>query len=421
MSTFRRPAALALLAVLVPLLAGCESIFGPRPRDDRPLTSLPRSLSVGEQEVIARSNDFAFGILRETLREQPAANVFISPLSASMALGMTMNGARGETLDGMRTALGFEGLELEQINESYRSLIQLLVGLDGGVETIIANSVWARTGFPFHDSFMQTARTWFSAETATLDFASPAASGTINDWVRRSTKGKISSIVPDAIPDEVVMYLINAIYFKGTWRDRFDRSRTADAQFQRDDGSFRTVKMMNRNGKVAMRYDGQAGVTIAELPYGRNAFVMTLVIPEDGRRINDVIDGLTSAQWDGWVRNLGEVETMVGLPRFRMEYETVMNQPLSTLGMAQAFVPDGADFTGMSPLGRRLYLTEVKQKTFVEVNEEGTEAAAATSVGVGVTSMPPSVRADRPFLLAIRERFSGTILFIGRIGDPPSS
>jgi serine protease inhibitor len=399
-------------------LTACKSIAGP---GESELTGLPRSLSVSEQEVIRGSNAFAFDLLRETLRDQPAANVFISPLSASMALGMTLNGARGETFEGMRTALGFAGIEQPQINESYRSLIDLLLGLDRGVEMHIANSVWGRTGVPFHDSFLQSTRTWFSAEVATVDFSSPAASRTINDWVKANTKGRITSIVPDVIPSDMVMYLINAIYFKGNWRERFDRGRTADEPFTRDDGSVRPVRMMNRTGKLAVGGDYQAGVQLAQLPYGRGAFVMTLLVPTQDRALNDVIGELSPQQWDAWLRTLADGDGRIALPRFRLEYETVMNQPLQAMGMTDAFSPGGADFTGMSPLGRDIYISEVLQKTFVDVNEDGTEAAAATSVGAALVSAPPSVRFDRPFLVVIRERFSGTILFMGRIGDPPST
>jgi serine protease inhibitor len=413
---------LPLLAAVTLATTACESLFGPG--TDRPqpeLKSLPRALSVGEQELITASNEFALSLLREMVRHDPKPNVFISPLSASMALGMAMNGARGETLDGMRTALGFEGLDLQQINESYRSLIDLLLGLDRGIDVSVANSVWARSGFPFHDSFFQTTRTYFGAEVATLDFATPAAPATINAWVHRSTKGKIPTIVPDVLPPDVVMYLINAIYFKGAWRDRFDPSRTADASFTLDDGSQATVKMMNREGDIGLRWDHQAGVHIGELPYGRGAYVMTLILPELGNTVDAVIEQLTPERWAAWTRDLVPSRGTVGLPRFRIEYETIMNEPLIALGMRSAFGDPGTDFTGMSPLGRDLYITEVKQKTFVDVNEEGTEAAAATSVGVGVTSLPPGIRLDRPFLVAIRERLSGTILFLGRIGDPRSS
>jgi serine protease inhibitor len=404
-------------------LTACESPFGPGKRGPEPeLTSLPRALTVQEREVIRANNTFAFDILRETVRHEPASpNVFLSPLSASMALGMTMNGARGETLDGMRTALGFGDLDAGAINQSYRQLIDLLRGLDRGVDMRIANSIWALAGFPFHEAFLQAARRYFDAEVTALDFGAPDAAAIINRWVDRSTAGRIKEIVDDPIGADVVMYLINAIYFKGDWRHRFDRSLTRDAPFQLADGRQTNVKMMHRDGPFLLHH-AEGGVQVLELAYGRGAFAMTIVLPPAGVAVDALVAGLDARRWDEWVDGLRETSRPLGLPRFRLEYETLMNEPLVTLGMASAFgrVP-GTDFTGMSPAGRSLFISNVKQKTFVDVNEEGTEAAAVTSVEMRVVSAPVPVLVDRPFIIAIRERLSGTILFLGTIGEPKSS
>jgi serine protease inhibitor len=418
----RRGAGTVLLVIGVAALGSvaCESPLAPRP--PALLEALPRALSVHEQQIVQASNTFAFDILRETLRDQPAANVFLSPLSASFALGMTLNGARGATLAGMRGALGFGELGPDEINASYRELIALLLGLDRAVDMRIANSIWAASGFPFHDSFMQAARTYFDAEVTTLDFHASNAALTINQWVDRSTNGRIREIVDDPIPADMVMYLINAIYFKGNWREQFDRNRTQNASFTLDDGAQKTVAMMNRSGGARVHFDLHGtGVTVLELLYGRGAFAMTIVLPSQGQPLDDVLATATAQQWADWTQALSEMVVSVSLPRFRLEYETTMNEPLSALGMANAFCRGCADFTGMSPDGRRLFISEVKQKTYLDVNEQGTEAAAVTSVGVGVVSAPPMIVVNRPFLLAIRERFSGTILFLGRIGDPQSS
>ncbi|HEX6132904.1 MAG TPA: serpin family protein [Longimicrobiales bacterium] len=396
-------------------LASCELVFGPD-RDAAPLERLPRDLSAAEQAVIAGSNTFAFDILRATAERDTSQNVMLSPLSASMALGMTLNGARGQTFDEMRDVLGFAGLEQDAINASYESLIDLLLGLDDAIDMRIGNSVWARSGVPFHSTFMDAVRQAFAAEVASLDFSAPDASATINDWVDRSTNGRIRRIVPDAIPDDVVMYLINAIYFKGSWTEQFDPARTRDAPFQRADGSTTTVRMMSRE-KRGMHYYADADVEVAELRYGRGAWVMDIVLPRQGT-IDEVIASLDEARWNTWLGGLHESNVQLGLPKFRLEYETRMNDALVALGMVAAFTDHVADFTGLSPIGDQLVITEVRQKTFMNVDEEGTEAAAATSVGIGVTSAPPRMVVDRPFLVAIRERFSGSILFIGKVGSP---
>jgi serine protease inhibitor len=400
------------LVPLMALTAGCDSLFGPGKSETSKLTALPRSLSVHEQEVIRGSNSFAFDILRETIIRKDEPNVFLSPLSASMALGMTMNGARGSTFEGMRHVLGFDALEREQINASYRDLITLLRGLDAATELRIANSIWTRLGFPVNAGFIDESRRYFDAEVATLDFTSPAAVVTINDWVKRHTANRIPKVI-DAIGDEYVMFLINAIFFDGKWRERFDRSLTAAAPFTREDGTQLTVSMMRRTGSARVNFAADA--VILELSYGRDAFVMNVVMPRSGS-VDELVAGLDAERWNGWMADLVEQEVSIGLPRFRLEYETFMNGPLIELGMGEAFTPS-ADFSGMSP-ALDLHIGFVKQNTFVEVDEDGTVAAAATTVGMRVTSGPPSFTVDRPFIVAIRERLSGTILFIGRVSEP---
>ncbi len=399
-------------------LAGCDSLFGPGDRSDPPLTQLPRALSASEQALIGANSRFAFDLLRKVSEHDTASNVFLSPLSASMALGMTMNGARGETFSGMRSTLGFGTMESAEINASYRSLIDLLLGLDRSVDMRLANSIWVREGFPLHDSFVQSSRVSFDAKVSTLDFMNPASVQTINTWVDQSTNGKIKKIV-DQIDPALVMYLINAVYFKGTWTQQFNPQQTQEAPFFRADGTQQRVQMMHLK-QAKVRAFASPEVEIVDLPYGREAFSMTLLLPKQGRALEEWVSTLTAEQWQAWMGQLQETRIDVYLPRFRLEYEQVLNGTLKALGMETAFDEAAADFSGMSPLGADLFIDEVKQKTFLEVNEKGTEAAAVTSVAMGPTSAPPSFRADRPFLLVIRERLSGTLLFVGLIGAPPS-
>jgi serpin B len=402
---------LAPLAAL--LLAACaESSTAPRP-----IESLPRELSAAEREVIAASNGFAFDLLRQVSREQPGENVFLSPLSASMALGMTMNGARGSTFDAMRSTLGFAGLEQPEINASYRSLLDLLRGLDPSVQMFVANSIWYRDGFPVEPAFLDTTRTYFDARVEALDFGDPASVETINDWVRENTRGKIDSILEEIGPLDV-MYLINAVYFKGDWAARFDPAATRDAPFHDAGGEHvvGTVRMMHRDGPTRL-YRG-AGFQAIDLPYGAGAFSMTVILPDRGVDVDATLADLTPERWAEITQGLAEVGLAVELPRFRLEYERHLNDALEALGMGVAFGHGPTDFTGISPLPNDLFISDVLQKTFVNVDEEGTEAAAVTSVTVAVSSMPPTLTVDRPFLFAIRERFSGTLLFLGRMVLP---
>jgi serine protease inhibitor len=404
---------LTLLALAALAGAGCESVSGPRPGAQGPLEALPRALTSAEREVIAGSNRFAFELLRQTVAHEAADNVLLSPLSASMALGLTLNGAREETFAEMRRTLGFEGLDQAAINASYRSLIDLLRTVDPGVDMRVANSIWSRSGYPFHASFFEAPKAYFDAEVATLDF-DDAAVRRINAWVDGATRGRITEII-EYIPGNVVMYLINAIYFKGTWVYRFDPARTRDAPFHMADGSSRTVRMMSRTGPAAL-HTAADGTTVLEQTYGRGAFAMTIVLPPPGTGVDELIGRLSPELWQEWLAGLTPGEQLrVELPRFRLELDYTLNDPLSAAGMPDAFDPARADFSGMSP--HRLYISEVRQKTFVEVNEEGTEAAAVTSVAMA-ESLGPGLTADRPFLLAIRERFSGALLFLGKVGAP---
>jgi len=420
MTTPRRPRSahrhpLRAGAVLLVLLAACSNPIGPG--DVEEITELPRSLSVAESEVITRSNHFGVDLLREVLADDARDNVILSPLSASMALGMTLNGADGGTFDAMRGGLGFGELEQEEINEAYQGLIALLTELDPTVRFDIANSVWARDDFPFHQIFFDVVAAAFDAEATALDFSDPATVEVINAWVDEKTEGFIDSIIEEIDP-ALVMLLLNAIYFDGTWTNSFDPADTRQQTFQREDGSTVMVDMMSI-ADVELGFGsgmvGETGYTAVELPYGGEAFSMLVVVPHgdvrdlvadlDDEALSGITDAMTPTVVDG-----------VSIPKFELSYDAYLNDALKRMGMEVAFTPS-ADFTRMSPLGDQLCIAFVRQKTFMEVDERGTRAAAVTAVGVGLESFTGLV-ADRPFLLAIRERLSGTLLFIGVVGDP---
>lgn len=407
------------IATALILSASCGAPPSGPGGDSRPaaLDALPRALSANEQTIIGAANDFSFSLFRTVSSVQKDANVFTSPLSASVALGMTMNGAAGATHDQMRSALAFGTATDGDINAGYKSLIALLKELDPKVDLRIANSIWYRTGFPVEPSFVDANRNWFGAEVSALDFSSPAAPKTINDWVSSATLGKIPTIVDD-IQGDLMMLLINAIYFKGSWRDRFDPALTQDAPFHGVAGD-QPARLMHREG--TMRHLATADFDAVDLPYGNSAFTMTVVLPREGKSIETLASSLQPSQWSAWMGQLRDASVDLHLPRFNLSWERTLNGDLKALGMRDAFVDGGADFSRLSPLGRQLFISFVKQKTYVDVNEEGTEAAAVTSVGVSVTSAPvvTVVRVDRPFLFVIRERLSGTILFMGKIVDLP--
>ena len=409
-----------LTALLLPavLLSACTNFFGTKGGGEPSLiTALPRDLTASEVAVIGASNRFGGELLAALSVASPDSNVFISPLSASMALGMTMNGAAGTTFDEMRSTLGFPApMTGNEINQSYRDLITLLRGLDRKVDFRIANSIWYRDTFGpmIAPSFLSEARNFFDARAAGLDFGAPSAVTVINTWAKEATNGKIEKVI-ESIDREMVMFLMNAIYFKGDWREAFSRGDTRLEAFTPRTGAPRDVPMMHRAGEArATIVDGRI---IADLGYGGDAFSMTVVLPRPGEDVNAMINSLGSAFWSS-LPALQTQKVALTLPKFTLRWEKVLNDELKQMGMPTAFAPDGADFTRLSPAaGRSLYISFVKQNTFVDVNEVGTEAAAVTVVGIRITSAPQvlDVRVDRPFVFLLRERLSGTVLFIGKI------
>ena len=377
----------------------------------------PRPLTAAEQAVVVGSNAFAWDLLRAAGEGQGGANVFVSPLSVSMALGMTSNGGRGATAAQIHAALGYEGLSQADVNAAFRGLKDLLPSVDRTVDLRVANSVWYRQGFPVEAPFLSALQQSFDAQAEALDFASPTAVQRVNSWVSTETNGRIPDILEAIRPDHV-MFLVNAVYFKGEWTYRFDRSRTENLPFRRASGSEVRVPMMSAQD-MPVRFTTTEDFSAADLAYGNESYAMTVVVPHEHRTLDDVLPGLDAAGWAQLLASMQPSRVRVLLPRFRVEWTDDLRRALQAMGIADAFAAGRADFSGISePYGRDLYVSEVLHKTFVEVNEEGTEAAAATSVGISLVSLPPGVYATRPFLVAIRERSSGAILFVGRIEDP---
>ena len=268
--------------------------------------------------------------------------------------------------------------------------------------------------------FLDINREYFDAEVAGLNFRSSGAVDIINDWVKDKTHDKIDGIVNPPIPPEMMMYLLNAIYFKGSWTHKFDSLATQDDFFALPDGDSTAVRMMQKTREYG--YHEDSAVQMISLPYGAKHFDMVVMLPRPGIDINDFVAGLTPDSLHWKLRILNDRKGTIRLPRFKVEFETTLNNVLQELGIRQAFSADSADFFGISD--DTLFISEVKHKSFVEVNEEGTEAAAVTSIGM-VTSTafemprPPfEMVVDRPFVFLIRQQQSGSILFMGRVTDP---
>ena len=359
----------------------------------------------------APGSSFAFGLFQDITAYDESDIVFISPLSASIALSMTAAGAEGATQEEMLRTLGFGGLSVKDLNACNRGIIDLLSSDPEGVELNVANSLWVSDRFTLKSRYIRTAGSEYSARVSNLDFSDPASPSVINRWCAENTAGRIDKMIENIDP-ATQMYLLNALYFKGMWTTPFDAANTRKDIFHgnRRDSE---VEFMHRTASFPY-YIGPEGALL-ELPYGEGSFVMDIFLPAEGVSAEEFASGLDGEALSTLTGLLQSDRIKVTLPKFKAEYETSLNATLQHLGIRDAFTPS-ADFSGMSK--EPLMISEVKQKTFIEVNEEGSEAAAVTSVAVMRTSLAPEpleFRVDRPFVFLIRERTSGTVLFMGLV------
>lgn len=410
--------------ILLPLICiamivqSCD-LFGGKDSNERPKT-LPRSLTSSEEALITSGNTFSFNIFQKIVADEQEKNVFISPLSISMALGMTLNGAGGETKAGIKQTLGMSEMDLQAINRSYQSFITLLSELDSKVEMDIGNSVWGGKGFSINQSFKDTLKTYFDARADELDFSKPSAVDVINGWVNDQTKGRIEKIMDGSIPSDIVLYLINTVYFKGNWLAQFDSDDTKPEDFYLEDGSIVQVDMMSR-GELSLAEFRSDKVEMAEIAFGDSLYQMMILMPADTLTPIDkfVQRSLTASNLETWIDQLKPREMILKLPKFESSYKKKLNDILADMGMEEAFSESHADFSNINP-DVALFISEVIHKANISVNEEGSEAAAVTSVGFGTTSAsgPPAFIVNRPFVYLIRERISGTLLFAGMMKNP---
>lgn len=367
-------------------------------------------------ELAEANNAFGFSVFQKLHEAQPNENIFISPLSISTALTMTMNGAAGETRKAMQKTLELNDWQLENVNAAYEALLNGLPVLDDEVRLQLAQSIWYKEGYPITESFLTTNEEKYKSEVTELDFSRPDAKDRINGWVNQNTNGLIKTIL-DEIPEDIVLYLINAIYFKGNWTHPFNADYTYDQIFYKADGTEEEVKMMN-HPTISLPFMQTEVFTAVDMPYGDSIYSMSVLVPKEGYSVNAVIAELSTQNWNTWVHQFEPTRIIVGVPKFKMAYEKTLNKVLADLGMGIAFT-DGADFSGITP-GGGLAISEVRHKSLIEVDEKGSEAAAVTIIGVVETSVPiiPTVIANKPFLFVIRENKTNSVLFVGKMMNP---
>lgn len=365
------------------------------------------------------TTSFAFDFIHAFQKTQSTEeNFFVSPLSLHMALGMVLNGAEKETADEIQKALKMDAVALADLNAAYKTLINDLPVADSKVSLGLANSVWYRNDFSVENDFQSVLKNSFEAEITGLPF-DDAAKDRINKWASDKTKGKIPKVL-DKIQPQQVMFLLNALYFKGDWQTRFDPKKTQDAPFKLENGQSKNVRMMYAESDFEV--GSGSNYNAVRLPYANGQFNMTLLIPKGQNTVDAVLDGITG---EGWAKlNSGMVEQgiTVGLPKFTLEYSAQLKTTLQGMGIKRAFSETTAQL-GKINKAAQLYIDFVKQDAYLGIDEQGTEAAAVTTIGVGLTSAGPEPArfiCDRPFGLVISENTSNTILFMGRIKNPNS-
>jgi len=411
----KNPVLIALCLLTFALLSSCSKDNNGQEPD---LTPKTLELTAKGAEVIAYGNEFGIELFTKVAGDENK-NLMLSPLSASAALTMLLNGCAGDTYDQLKETLKHpQEMTISEINEVYRSLVSQLLDVDPKVKLALANAIFYRQGFSVKNPFLSTMDTDFNAEIAGLDFSLPASLATINKWASDNTNGKIPKVLNE-ISAEAVMFIMNALYFKGDWSYQFDKDLTSNRAFYTDGSG--SVDVSTMKGDVGSRLAYGTGYRAIEMPYGQTNFTMVVIVPEG--TLSEFNATFDAAKWNTITTAFDDQEEFgeltVYMPKFKFSYEKYLNDQLQSMGMLDAFIPGLANLSGIADAS--IFVSFVKQNTFVEVDEKGTEAAAVTTIGIELTSMPPQPQVfeiDRPFVFAIRERTTNTLLFIGQVVNP---
>ncbi len=407
------------IILIMSLSLGYSSCDKDNTDPEQNLTPKNIELTAKATEAIAGSNDFGVDLFVRTAGDENS-NMMLSPLSASTALTMLLNGCGGNTYDQIKNMLKYQGnMTIGEVNGAYKSLVSQILEADPKVKLALANAVFYRKGYVVKPSFLGTMTNDFVAKTEGLDFSLPSALQTINKWASDNTYGKIPKVLDEISPD-MVMFLMNALYFKGSWSYQFDKTLTAEKPFYLSNGS--SVNVSTMTGEVGAKTTAGDSYKALELAYGRTNFSMVIIVPEGS--IADFRSSFNTALWTSMTSNIDRLseygKAVVFMPKFKFSYEKYLDDQLKSMGMTDAFDESLANLSGISD--DRLFVDFVKQNTFVEVNEEGTEAAAVTTIGIRLTSagpdQTPTFIIDKPFIFAIRERTTNTLLFIGQVVNP---
>jgi serpin B len=365
-------------------------------------------------EIVQANNEFAFDFFKEIAGNAEEKNYMVSPVSLSLALSMAYNGATKDTKTAFENTLKYNQASLEEVNTVNQALIQNLASQKSGSIFEIANSLWIRDGFAVKQDFIKRLEDYYYATSDVLNFNDPNAVDIINDWVSDKTHGKIDEIIK-SIPSDAMLYLINALYFNAKWKYEFETKDSKEDDFNLLSGEKKKVTFMNMESTLDYFENDLFSSVI--LPYKEDKFNMVILMPQEGKEIKDIVEEMNQENWNNWQSNYSSHNIHISMPKFKFSYKELLNESLQTMGMGIAF-SDAANFNNIS--NGSLKISKVLQKTYIDVNEKGTEAAAATIVEIGLTSAgpPPSFIANKPFIFAITEKETNSICFIGKLGDP---
>jgi serpin B len=375
-------------------------------------------------DVAAADNAFGFRLLKAVQKTSPSGNIVLSPVGAALNLSMVLNGAEGQTRQEMLAALSLSGSDLGAINTANAQLIKVIRNPTKNITLSVADSLWVDSRrATLRSEYAKQTQAWYDAETADLDFSNPGAANRINSWASKQTQGRIPKVIDRIDPADLAL-LLNAVYFKGQWTHKFDKAQTQQRDFTLAGGSVKQVPRMAQSGRFD--YFETPQMQAVRLSFGEGDLVMEVFLPAKSSSLGALETELTPEHWTGWQAQYAPRSGKIELPRFELKSNYRLNEPLQTLGMKHAFQPDGAQLAGMfsaapgQPSAGRFFISSVLQSTYWTVDEEGSEAAAATTTGIRTTAVerPFQMIVDRPFFCAIEDRRSGVLLFIGAIFDP---
>lgn len=370
------------------------------------------------KKIVSLNNQLGLELLSK-VEANGDGNTFISPMSLFMALSMVYNGADGVTKEEIAKVLHAVGMDVNELNKANASLMSKLHSDSKQIQLNVANSIWLNENYHFQTDFAQHNRDYFNAKIQEIDINDSQSVNMINGWVEKSTNNRIEDMVESPLDPNIVAMLLNAIYFKGNWTHEFEKEQTEKRTFYLEDGTTKEVPLMTLNKKLA--YLENEYFQAVSLPYGDEEMSMKVILPKENSSLDKFEKMLTIDNWKKWNSEFLEKEGTVMLPKFQLEYEILLNDSLKQLGMTTAF-DKGANFSKMIKENESLWISKVKQKTFIDVNEEGTEAAGATSVEIVKESAsldkPFHMEVKRPFFIVITAHETGTILFLGSISNP---